>query len=237
MTFRACTLWLFGLTSSLALGAGCGDGGGNDARIAVNWDVAYVGGQAAGCDRAGTPWVRLEARSAGSQHLYSFDFDCAPLNGLTDYLPPGSYDITLSLLDAKKRPVASTSGNFAIRRRGVNELDPVQFQVQALQVSWLMVLQEMGGAMKTPSCEALGVSKIEFSAQLSGDEVGETFQFACILNPGQGLTTAVRTGNYAYQFQLLDAADKPITQSDIKSVVVGPGPQLTAVPPERFAFQ
>jgi hypothetical protein len=236
MTLRVRTLWLFGFTLSLgaALGAGCG-GDGGDARIAVNWAVAYVGPEATTCDAAGTPTVRLEARRRSSTQLYSFDFDCAPLNGLTDYIPPGNYDITLSLLDLKQRPVASTTGNFDIKRRGTNELNPVQFQVQAFQVSWLLVVKGPGNAMRTSSCAELGVKTIEFSAQLSSETAGEIYRFNCLENPGLGLTSAIRTGNYAYRFRLLDAADMPMTESDLKPLVVG-GNQLAVVPAETFTF-
>ena len=237
MTLRVRTLWLFGLTLAFGstLAAGCG-GDGGDARIAVNWAVAYVGPEPTTCDAAGTPTVRLEARRSGSTQLYSFDFDCAPLNGLTDYIPPGNYDVTLSLLDLKKRPVASTTGNFNINRRGTNELTPVQFQVQAFQVSWLLVVKGPGNAMRTSTCAELGVKTIEFSAQLSSESAGETYRFECLENPGLGLTSAIRTGNYAYQFRLLDATDKPLTESDLKPLVVGGGNQLAIVPAETFTF-
>jgi hypothetical protein len=239
MTFRARTLWLFGLTSLLGLGAGCG-GDGGDARISVAWDVAYVGGAPAGCENAGTPIVRLEATS-NSAHKYTFDFNCGLLSGVSDFLPPGSYDVRLSLLDSKNRPVAKTDGNFDIRRRGINELNAVQFRVQAMQLSWLLVVQAGNGAMSTPSCAQVGVKTVQFSAHLATDAPADSdvFQFDCLENPGLGVTTAMRTGNYSYQFTLLDAANKPLTQSDIKSVVIADGADapLTMVPPERFAFQ
>jgi hypothetical protein len=238
MTLRVRTLWLFGLTLAFgsALSAGCG-GDGGDARIAVNWAVAYVGPEATTCEAAGTPTVHLEARRPGSAQLYSFDFDCAPLNGITDYLPTGKYTITLSLLDLKKRPVASTTGDFDIRRHGTNELDAVRFDVQAFQVSWLLVLKGPNNAMSAPPCATFGVKTVEFSAQISSDTEGETFRFDCVENPGVGLTSAIRTGNYKYQFQLLDAANTPISTGIINSIVVGAGPQLVTVPPERFEFQ
>jgi hypothetical protein len=235
MTLRAHTLWLFGLTLSLGAGAGCG-GDGSDAKIGITWDVAYVGPAATTCEALGTPTVHLEARASGNGQLYAFDFDCTPGSGITGFIPSGMYDITLSLLDLKKRAVASTGGMFTVNRHGVTELDPVEFQVQAFQVSWLLVVQPAGGTMSTPTCAGVGVKTIEFSAQLSGEPGGETFQFDCVGNPGQGMTSAVRTGTYAYQFSLLDAAGTALTQGDIKSVVVG-GTTLTAVPPERFAFQ
>jgi hypothetical protein len=239
MMLRARTLWLFGVTlplgAILGLGAGCGDGG-SDARIAVNWSVAYVGPEATTCEAAGTPTVHLDARRSGSSQVYSFDFDCTPLNGVTDTLAPGTYEISLSLLDLKKRPVAFTSGTFDIHRHGPTELTPVQFQVQAFQVSWLLVLKAANNAMSTPPCAAFGVKTVEFSAQLSTESAGETFRFDCTENPGLGMTSAIRTGNYAYQFRLLDAADKPLTEGDIKPLVVG-GTQLAVVPSERFEFQ
>jgi hypothetical protein len=238
MTLRVRTLWLFGLTLSVGLGAGCGGDDGSDARIAVNWSVAYVGPEATTCDAAGTPTVRLEARRTSSSQTYTFDFDCGPQNGITDGIPPGTYDVRLSLLDLKQRPVASTMDTFEIRRRGPTELAPVQFQVQAFQVQWLMVVVDpMSKAMRVPTCAEVGVKTVEFSAQISSDPAGETFRFDCRDNPGVGLTSAVRIGSYSYQFRLLDATDKPLTEGDIKPIVVGSNNQLTMVPPERFEFQ
>jgi hypothetical protein len=238
MTLRVRTLWLFGLTLALgsAASAGCG-GDGGDAQIAITWRVAYVGPELTDCDAAGTPTVRLEARrgSSTTTQPYSFEFPCASLKGVTEGLPTGNYDITLSLLDLKNRPVASTTGNFDVRRHGTNELNPVQFQVQAFQVSWLLVVKGPGNAMMTAPCAQLGVKTIEFSAKLSSDPAPEILRFDCLENPGAGLTSAIRTGNYAYQFRLLDATDKPLTESDLKPLVVG-GSQLAIVPSETFTF-
>lgn len=237
MLLRSRPLWLFGLTLSLALAAGCGDGDGdNDAMMEVNWDVAYVDNTAVSCPAAGTPWVRLDARSQRTGQMFTFEFNCESYRGRTDTIPSGPYEIFLSLLDGKRRPVASTGGGyFELRRRGVTQVDPVRFQIQSFLVSWLLVLEGMGGSMRpVTSCAEVGVSTVEFSAQLSGEPEGEVFRFNC--DPGLGATSAIRVGSYGYQIRLLNAADAPVTTTDVKGpIVVGTDarPRIS----ERFVFK
>lgn len=217
MMWRSSTLWLFGLTLGLAAG-GCVDSDGDDATMSLAWDVAYVGnGALVSCKDAGTPLVRLDAVSQRTGEAFAFEFDCDRKRGVTPPVPRGWYDVTLSLLDAMKRPVAATAGAFEVRRHGTAFLDPVEFQVLAWQVSWGFSLERAGAGIRTANCEEVGVATVEFITQ-QASEAAQSYAFDCRF--GFGITAAIRAGSYVYQLRLLNAAGQVIDETEPESLLV-----------------
>jgi hypothetical protein len=214
----------------VGLGAGCGTSD-DDGAVVAQWDVAYVGGQRISCADAGTDWVRLALKSRRNVGSFSFDFPCASGSGLTDEIPAGSYDVTLSLLDARMRPVSQISGAYEIGRHGRTVLDLIQFQVLAWQVSWTITRKPAGMPEQLATCADVGVKTVELVTQL-GSEEQERYPFDCTV--GLGLTQAVRAGSYGYQVRALDAAGQPIMATPVGSKVLGAELPSITVP---FQFQ
>jgi hypothetical protein len=214
MLWRKSTLWTASLTALAlgTLGTGCVIDGDDETAVQAEWDVAYAVGTGAQapritCADAGTEWVRLELKSRKNVGSFSFDFPCASGAGLTDKVPAGSYDVVMSLLDARMRPVAATPLAVEVRRSGRTVLPLVQFQVLAWQVSWVFTLKQAGMPDKIASCQEVGAKTVELVTQL-GSEEQERYPFDCSV--GLGLTHAVRAGSYGFQIRVLDAAGQPI---------------------------
>ncbi len=217
MMCRRSTLWLFGLTLAVGVGAGCVSGDDRDARMSVSWRVAYVGGGGVTCKNADTPKVRLDARSHETGEIFDFEYGCEGGRGVTAEIPGGWYDVQLTLLDSKDRAVAGTTGEFELRNHGTTHLDRVQFEVQSWEVSWAFSI-EANGSMRPGRCDEVGVKTVEFIAQ-QASEAAESFPFDCEF--GLGFTTAVRAGSYAYKTRLLDGTGRTVAESPVRSQVLG----------------
>jgi len=208
------TLWRAGVTL-LCLGAvGCVIEDADDSAFAVSWNLAYVaGGQLVSCADAGTPTVQLQARHLQSQNAYTTSFPCADLGGVSEVLPSGPYEVTLSLLDALGRPVSAiANGPFDISRRRLTRLPDTQFQIQAWDLAWIISGTDPTGGMSILACADVGAQTVELFTRL-GSEGPEMFEFDCGL--GQGTSQAIRTGNYAYQVRLLDPARQVLAETDV----------------------
>jgi hypothetical protein len=219
----------------VGLGAGCGTSD-DDGAVVAQWGVAYATKAPVAppipCADAGTDWVRLSLKSRRNVGAFSFDFPCASGSGLTDEIPAGSYDVTLSLLDAKMRPVSQISGAYEISRHGRTVLDAIQFQVLAWQVNWTITRKPAGMTEQLATCADVGVKTVELITQL-GSEEQERYPFDCTV--GAGLTQAVRAGSYGYQVRALDAAGQPVMATAVKSQVLSDDlPPSITVP---FQFQ
>lgn len=235
MTWQTRTVWIIGITLCLGLGAGCGVDDDDDSALAVEWDLRYVGGGTTplDCAGAGTPKVLLEVIGRRSKETLSFEFDCAERRGLTTRLTPDYYDVRLSLLDGKLIPISQLTGETEVRRHGATLLPPVTFNVQSWVVSWVLVAEGEGGAMRPATCEELGVATVLFEVQLAG-ETGLSFPFDC--RPGVGITTGVRTGSYSYRTVLLDAAGVELTKdAPVKGLLVDD--TVRPMVSERFTFK
>lgn len=233
MLWRSGTpLWMICLTATLTLGSGCVIDDDDDAKIVATWDVAFVGGGRVRCDEAGTDWVRLEGRARRNAHTFTYDFPCSNGQGKTEREPAGSYDIRLSLLDKQMRPMSEIESAFEILRYGSQELQPVRFEVQSFVVNWVFSLEKMG-AMQPASCGDVGVKTVELFTQWGSTDQREKYPFQC--DPGVGVTQAIRSGNYAYQVRLLDAAGQMIVETPVRGITVDKDtrPQITEV----FAFK
>jgi hypothetical protein len=218
MLWRRSTLWMTGITALALTGVGAGCSTDDDAAVEAQWDVAYVGGQRISCEDAGTAWVRLDLKSRRNVGTFSFDFPCASGAGLTTDVPAGAYDITLSLLDERMRPVSQISGAYEVGRYGRTRLDLIQFQVLAWQVSWNIKQKPANMPERIASCADVGVKTIEFITAL-GSEEPDRYPFDC--NPGLGLTHAVRSGSYSYQVRALDATGQALMTMPVESRVLG----------------
>jgi hypothetical protein len=213
--WRMRTLWLPGFMTMTLGAVGCVIEGADDSAFDVTWDLSYVDdGGRVNCEDAGTPWVSLQARHLNTNSVYSGDFPCASLRGISQVLPHGQYEATLSLLDEQKRPVSQiTGGPFSVHRHGLTALPMIEFQIQTWELEWLIV-RRVGDRTRPATCGEAGVRTIELETQL-GTEGREKYTFPC--DDLGGITQAIRTGTYAYQVRLLDAAGNMLTETPVKS--------------------
>jgi hypothetical protein len=231
---RLRTLWLPGFMT-MALGAvGCVIEEADDSAFLVSWDLAYVGeGSRVNCEDAGTPTVSLQARHLNTGATYVGEFPCSSLRGISQVLPHGQYEATLSLLDDRGRPVSLIQGGpFNIHRHGLTELPLIEFQVQAWELAWVLVRAIGPTSTRIASCAEGGVHTVELETQLAS-EPREKYTFPC--EDGAGITQAIRTGTYAYQVRLLDAAGTMLTETEVKSYRVPD--TLPAYLMETFTFE
>jgi len=231
--WRMRTLWLPGFMTMTLGAVGCVIEGADDSAFDVNWDLAYVdNGGRVNCEDAGTPWVSLQARHLNTNSVYAGEFPCPALRGVSQVLPHGQYEATLSLLDEQKRPVSQiTGGPFSISRHGLTALPAIQFEIQTWELEWLLV-RRVGDRTHAATCQEAGVRTIELETQL-GSEGREKYTFPC--EDSGGITQAIRTGTYAYQVRLLDAAGNVLTETPVKSYRVSD--QGQAFLTETFEFE
>jgi hypothetical protein len=90
--------------------------------------------------------------------------------------------------------------------------------VQAWELAWTLVRQ-VGERTQFTTCREAGVHTIELETQLA-NEPREKFSFPC--EDGIGITEAIRTGVYAFQFRLLDAGGNTLFEDDVMSYEVEP---------------
>src|SRR5689334_24308464 len=114
--WRNSTVCLLGGVVALA-GTGCivdehvhdsGGGGGyhqpppvvvsDGARLALQWDLAYVDGKAADCESADTPTVNVRLDPAPSGAPFAVSFPCEGGAGLATGVEPGTYAVSLDLV-------------------------------------------------------------------------------------------------------------------------------------------
>ena len=212
------TLWLAGLTAMSLGPLGCVVEDTDDSALVASWRVAYVaGGGPVSCEDSGTPTVRLTAKNLRTGAVFPGDFPCQAGSGVTDVLPLGEYEVNLALLDAKGRTVSQLSGGpWPVRRHGLTSLDPIEFQVQVFELDWILV-KNTGGVMSQATCPQVGAATVELEVGLAS-EPREKFRFDC--NDGEGITQAIRVGNYAAQVRLLDATGKSLSETTVMSVRV-----------------
>jgi hypothetical protein len=210
------TLWLAGLTAMSLGPLGCVVEDADDSAFVFNWEVAYVADGRVSCVDAGTPFVQMDARNLHTGAVYSTKSSCDLGSARTDVLPLGQYEVMLSLLDAKSRPVSQTVlGPYEVNRYDLTPVQPVQFQVQTFQLDWNLVT---AGAQDFLTCAQVGARTVELITQL-GTEEPEKFVFAC--EDGGGITQAIRVGRYAWRARLLDAAGQALADNGLRFFDVG----------------
>ncbi len=215
MMWRLRTLWLPGFMIMTLGAVGCVIEEADDSAFETAWDLAYVDNQGrVNCEDAGTPWVSLQARHLHTNSLYTGEFSCEAMRGLSQVLPHGPYEATLSLLDEQKRPVSLiTGGPFDIHRHGLTQLPDIEFQVQTWELEWILIRTTPGG-QRSGTCAEIGARTVELETQLAS-EPHEKYSFPC--EDGGGITQAIRTGTYAYQVRLLDGAGAKISETLVMS--------------------
>ncbi len=215
--WRLRTLWLPGFMTMTLGAVGCVIEEADDSAFLASWDLAYVdNGGRVSCEDAGTPTVALDARHLNTGATYVGEFACSALRGISQVLPHGQYEATLSLLDEQKRPVSQIAGPFNIHRHGLTELPLIEFQVQVWELEWVLI-RKVGTATRFTSCAEAGVRTIELETQLAS-EAREKFTFPC--EDGGGITQAIRTGVYAYQLRLLDGGGNSVYETNVMSYEV-----------------
>jgi len=220
--WRNSTVWLVGSALAL-LGSGCivnehVDSGGpgyhsppppvavaSGARLSVAWDLAYVGGKPADCETADTPTVNIRLDPAPNGTPYAIAFPCEGGAALATGIDPGTYEVSLDLVDTRGRVVASqTHPPVRFFFDTTTQLEePALLPVQTWDLAWSVGHR----GPRELSCEEVGAASVEFSAQFEG-ETRETYLLPC--NDYNALTTAIRPGDYAVRMLLLDRAGRAI---------------------------
>ena len=150
------------------------------------------------------------------------EFACSALRGISQVLPHGQYEATLSLLDEQKRPVSEiTGGPFNIHRHGLTELPLDRVPGPGLGAGLGAGRRHGGGTRPAPPAREAGVRTVELETQLAS-EPREKYTFPC--EDGDGITQAIRTGIYAYQLRLLDAGGQVAHETNVMSYEVPDGP-------------
>ncbi len=200
--WRKSTVWLAGLMAAV-LGAGCGDGGGSSS-IRVRWDIAYLNGAPADCKLADTPTVSLLGQNLNTGEKFTATAPCTDNFAVLGKLPTGPYRLSVSLLDRKNREVSVVDyASIETRRNGVVEPDPAPFDIQAWDISWVIMIEPAaGGPARNSNCQEVGATDVELTWQL-GNEQPESVLFACNATPARGLSPAIGTGFYQAQVRLL----------------------------------
>ncbi|HWU90790.1 MAG TPA: hypothetical protein VN253_26170, partial [Kofleriaceae bacterium] len=134
----------FSLAAAVAglAGAGCGDdGGGLDAMpdapapgtISLSWSVTDANGQPITCEQVGAVAVSLEIREAGTAVGAPAAFTCATGSGTTQELPPGTYQVDLTLVDATGKLTAlPRQAGIVVESGRDTPIGPVTFAVDAV---------------------------------------------------------------------------------------------------------
>jgi hypothetical protein len=220
--WRKRTVWLLGITA-MALGPiGCVVQDADDSAFRLSWDLHYEGefGERVTCDEADTPTVTITAQHLQTKNIYNSNFPCSAMQAVTEVLPLGAYEVTVTLLDAKGRPVYSLiDGPREIRRHGLTPLETIPFRVQSWDVAWVVARVAANGSMRTSSCAEVGGVTVELITQLP-NEKEERYAFDCKV--GEGQTAAIRNGVYGWQMRLLDSAGKSLAETVVEPFRVMP---------------
>lgn len=209
------TVWFLGLTLAAAAASGCVMGGDDDGAFVVTWELQYVGPEREriSCDFAGTTTVLLETRSVRTGQVFQDRFDCRSNGGRSQTLPPGTYEVTLSVLSREGRALSALSGRFDLFRRDLTDLGHIEFKVQSFRVVWSLVRGNM-----PVTCEQAGATQVKLVTQLA-DEAPQAYTFPCPDRTGQ--TVGVPTGPYTAQVQLLGAGGQILSQTRPMALPVG----------------
>jgi hypothetical protein len=221
--WRNSTVWFVGGALAL-LGTGCivddhghSSGGGgyhpppppvvvsDGARLALQWDLAYIDGKAADCQSADTPTVTVRLDPAPTGTPFAVSFPCEGGAGLATGIEPGVYELSIDLVDAHGRAVASlTHPPVQLFLDTTTRLDePALLPVQTWDLTW--TIGQRGP--RSLSCDDVNAASVQFTAQLAGG-APESYLLPC--NDYGALTTAIAPGDYQVRMLLLDHAGRAI---------------------------
>ena len=175
------------------------------ARLALEWDLAYLDGKAADCESADTPTVLLRLDPAPSGAPFSMTFPCEGGAGLASGVAPGTYEVTLDLVDTRGRTVASlTHPPVDLFYGTTTHLEEAALlPVQTWDLAW--TIGQRGPQVF--SCDDVNAASVEFTAQLSGASP-DRYLLPC--HDYAALTSAIAPGDYRVRMLLLDHAGRTI---------------------------
>lgn len=215
----ATTTTTTGTTTSTTTGGGggttTGDGGGGQGgeggqgggipiargSFELSWTLT-IADEEADCFALGAEYVDVGARPAGSDGpITTTRLTCGDLEGETDELFLGAYDITVALLDFEEQPVVpplELTGEL-VEDGAVVTLDPVTWAVEGARfdIGWIIT---DGGEDST--CEAAGANTADII--LMNTETFITYGAAFPCSDGTGTSRALPLGTYGVSPALLD---------------------------------
>jgi hypothetical protein len=221
--WRNSTVCLVGSVLSL-LGTGCivhddhsrhGGGSGNPppppvvvadgARLALQWDLSYLDGKAADCDSADTPSVNVHLAPAPAGTPFSVTFPCVGGAGLATGIDPGTYEVSIDLVDSRGRTVATlTHPPVRLFAGTTTQLEePALLPVQTWDLTWAIGHRGATGL----SCDDVNAASVEFTATMSGLPP-DKYLLPC--SDYAAVTTAIMPGTYNVRMLLLDHAGRTI---------------------------
>jgi hypothetical protein len=192
------------------------------ARLSLQWDLAYVDGKPADCETADTPTVnvRLDPASAGTP--FSVSFPCGAGAGLATGINPGTYAVSLDLVDSRGRTVTTvTHPPVGLTPGTTTQLEePALLPVQTWDLTWTIGARGPQGL----TCDDVNAASVQFTAQLGGGGPPDSYLLPC--SDYRAVTTAIRPGDYQVRMLLLDHAGRTIGDT---------GPALVTVTMDRPA--
>lgn len=213
------TLLLAGIAGMTVATTGCVFDS-NEPQVFIEWDLLYIGtDMRLACEDAGATEVVLRARHSSGKE-FTDRFPCDAFQGISQDLPSGSHELTVTLVAQGDRPLSQLRQNVIVGN-GVNRFDLVIFDIQAFVVSWSIVRGNM-----PLTCAQAGAQTVRLST-LVGEGPPDLYDFPC--SDGRGITTAVGTGVYTVQLSLVGSGDRIVTQT-MPRVVTLLGPNDPGTP-------
>jgi len=206
---RIRTLCLLGVVLGTA---GCIIDGDDDGAFIADWQVLFLGNELTTCKAAGTPTVTMEVARRGGER-FTESFDCALERGRSRVVPPGTYDVTMTLENSLGEAVSGISGTFDVTHRGLVDLEIIRFQVQSFVLTWS--INKAGFPVK---CADVGATTVHLVTQ-RGQDGPITYPFPCSAN--RGVTQAIPLDTYSVYPQLLDANGRVLDSKRAMTVDAG----------------
>jgi hypothetical protein len=184
---------------------------GSNGQFALQWGLVWVGvpNFGIGCEQAGTPTIVLRATDARGQTTVD-RFPCSDRGGRSSVLPPGTYDLVVSVLDEKGTVLASASLPHPLIIGQVTDLGQIVFELQSFHITW-----DILRAGQRATCADVGGQMVQLVTRLAGGpEV--IHSFPC--TDGGATTEAIPMGIYAVSVRLIGAAGAVLWYSDPMTV-------------------
>jgi hypothetical protein len=175
------------------------------ARLALQWDLAYLDGKAADCESADTPSVIVRLSPAPAGTPFAVTFPCEGGAGLATGIDPGRYEVSIDLTDGRGRTVTTLTHPpvdlFAGTTTQLEE--PALLPVQTWDLAWS--IGHRGG--RGLSCDDVNAASVQFTAQ-TGGFAPDSYMLPC--SDYAALTSAIMPGTYHVRMVLLDHANRVI---------------------------
>lgn len=192
-------------------------GAGDDGTFKLTWRVTE-GGAASSCQAIGGTTIKVTStRKSTSTHFVDL-FACAKGSGTTGELHPGSYTVSIELLDAMGKALSQP---FSLDRRILSgeesPLGDFDFDfpaTAALSATWRVLVNE--APANCPDVGAVSVI-LDSTPVAGGTTIRDTFPCAS----GAGVTDALPAGMYKVKVTLVDAQDQPLSTVEVTVTVTG----------------